>query len=213
MPACSVVRQVQAMTTTLFDALMTQDGFRWQQQADPHYAAESRSEEFFTSYDGGDTELEYLGLLHWLIRCVKPDRVIETGTANGLGTLAIASALHCNGRGEVMTVDVGPCEAARELVSRSPAHERVTFVQDAALAFCAKCVQPFDFGFFDSDVQSRAAEIEMLLARDKLAGFAAVHDTGATRFGAGLNGQLRRDLKQFPGLEFPLGRGLTLIHV
>jgi len=53
----------------------------------------------------------------------------------------------------------------------------------------------------------------MLKARHRLGGFAAVHDTGATRFRAGLNGQLRRDLQQFPGLEFPLGRGLTLIHV
>jgi len=145
------------MTTTLFESLMTQEGFRWQQQADPHYADEARSAEFFTSYDGGDTELEYLGLLHWLIRCLKPLHVIETGTANGLGTLAIASALECNGRGEVTTVDIGACESARELVLRSPCHERVTFVQGDALEFCAKCETQFDFGFFDSAIRAARA--------------------------------------------------------
>lgn len=47
-------------------------------------------------------------LLYWLIRELKPQRVIETGTHRGLTTLYMAAALHDNGVGQLVTCDPNP---------------------------------------------------------------------------------------------------------
>jgi predicted O-methyltransferase YrrM len=41
-----------------------------------------------------------------LVRALKPERVVETGTDKGLGSVVLASALLKNGRGRLTTVDV-----------------------------------------------------------------------------------------------------------
>ncbi|RBY75310.1 class I SAM-dependent methyltransferase [Geodermatophilus sp. TF02-6] len=43
-----------------------------------------------------------------IARAVKPDRIVETGTDKGLGSVLLASALLRNGRGRLTTVDVNP---------------------------------------------------------------------------------------------------------
>ncbi|MDA8047476.1 MAG: class I SAM-dependent methyltransferase [Actinomycetota bacterium] len=43
-----------------------------------------------------------------LIRAIQPDHVVETGTALGLGSCAIAAALLRNGHGRLTTVDIDP---------------------------------------------------------------------------------------------------------
>lgn len=44
-------------------------------------------------------------LLHWLIRELKPETVVETGTHRGLATLYMAQALEENGKGHLHTYD------------------------------------------------------------------------------------------------------------
>ncbi|HEX2073636.1 MAG TPA: class I SAM-dependent methyltransferase [Geodermatophilus sp.] len=43
-----------------------------------------------------------------LVRALRPERVIETGTDKGLGSVVLASALLRNGQGRLTTIDVNP---------------------------------------------------------------------------------------------------------
>lgn len=43
-----------------------------------------------------------------IVRALKPDHVVETGTDKGLGSVVIASALIRNGSGRLTTIDVNP---------------------------------------------------------------------------------------------------------
>jgi hypothetical protein len=43
-----------------------------------------------------------------LVRCLRPQHVVETGTDKGLGSCVLAAALLRNGKGQLTTVDVNP---------------------------------------------------------------------------------------------------------
>jgi hypothetical protein len=199
---------------TNFETIVTSPGWRWSQQADADYGPDARTELFWRSNCSADTEFEFLGLLHYLVRSLKPQRCIETGTASGLGAVAIASALAMNGTGgKLVTVDIGRCDNARSTVEKSGLSEFVEFIQSDSMRHCASVAEGYDFGFFDSAIEIRALEIKMLRDRGKLSGLCAVHDTGLTRHRSGLNHDLRSDLKALNCLELPLGRGLSLLRV
>jgi predicted O-methyltransferase YrrM len=57
-----------------------------------------------------DTTVRYGRRLGWyaLVRAVRPERVIETGTDKGLGSVVLAAALLRNGSGRLSTLDVNP---------------------------------------------------------------------------------------------------------
>ncbi|MEK6274697.1 MAG: CmcI family methyltransferase [Actinomycetota bacterium] len=58
---------------------------------------------------------------------VKPDLIIETGTAHGGSAYYLASLMDLVGRGEVVTVDIHPIEGR-------PAHPRITYVTGSSTA-------------------------------------------------------------------------------
>ncbi len=57
-----------------------------------------------------DREVRLHKRIGWyaLLRALKPEHVVETGTEKGLGTVVIAAALRRNGRGHVTTIDTNP---------------------------------------------------------------------------------------------------------
>jgi len=57
-----------------------------------------------------DSEVRLSRRAGWyaLIRAIKPDNVVETGTDKGLGSCAMAAALLRNGKGVLTTIDVNP---------------------------------------------------------------------------------------------------------
>ena len=57
-----------------------------------------------------DREVRYGRRLGWyaLVRGLRPDLVVETGTDKGLGSCVLAAALLRNGSGELLTIDVNP---------------------------------------------------------------------------------------------------------
>lgn len=57
-----------------------------------------------------DTEVRFGRRLGWyaLVRALRPERVIETGTDKGLGSVVIAAALLRNGTGRLSTLDLNP---------------------------------------------------------------------------------------------------------
>jgi cephalosporin hydroxylase len=65
----------------------------------------------------------YQELLHEL----RPDLIVETGTAHGGSALYLASVCELLGRGEIVTVDIHPIEGR-------PDHPRITYVSGSSTA-------------------------------------------------------------------------------
>ena len=177
----------------------------------PH-APEERSELFHAS-DAGGTEWEYLNLLHALVLAMKPTLILETGTENGFGTLALASAVSENGVGAVVSVDVSECAQARVRVRDFGLSSFVRFVQAEAFAHCATTDDIYDFGFFDSDVGCRHRECSVLLRRKRISGLAAFHDASPLRFAYGSNFDMVEWVEGHQHILFPLSRGLALVKL
>lgn len=147
----------------------------------PHVPAEQA--EKFLAYNTGSTEIETLNWLHATLCLLKPQCVLETGAANGLGTLALASACRDNGFGCVHSVEIDPaiCVRLQALLDR---HHLADFARvhcAASFDFLEKTDVHFDFGFFDSLCEIRAEEYEICMRRGLLSGPAAFHDTSALR--------------------------------
>jgi cephalosporin hydroxylase len=61
-----------------------------------------------------------------LLTRIRPELVVETGTASGGSALFIASCMDLLGRGQVITIDVAD-------VAGRPHHERITYVHGSSL--------------------------------------------------------------------------------
>lgn len=206
---------------------MGNEGFYVESMMRPH-VPEQRAH-LFTALDGTSTEHEYLSLLTAFVRCLKPRRVLETGTHFANGTLAICAGLEANGVGTLTTVEMDSdlCKKAEEKVSRVFPSVPVEFVNQNSLAFFGTPkLQPFDFAFLDSALAVRSAELGVLLDTGLVepGSMVMIHDT--SRCGALDTGEpdpesveyyrgLGPVVKRHPGLgwiRFPLSRGLTVFQ-
>lgn len=196
---------------------------RRESEIHPHVSAE-RAEEFH-AFDPGGPELEFLELLHALVRAFKPRFLLETGTGRGLSTIALAAALRSNGSGHLWTVENNPgsTEGAKEAV-RSVAAELesyVSFVTADSMAYLSGLSRPFDFVFFDSLISLRHREFQLMLERSLLASRAlcVFHDMSRNR-GETMHDYSRETIDALDRagygrqwLECDLSRGLRLIKL
>lgn len=120
--------------------------------------------------DSDSAECEVAELVAGLVRALQPDFVLETGTAWGWTTRAIAGALEANGHGRLVSLDVDETrlQAAANLLHDTTAD--VSLVLESSLDYTPPC--PIDFAWLDSLFELRAAE------------FRRYRDLGALRPGA-----------------------------
>lgn len=190
----------------------------------PHCPQEQA--ELFLSADATSTEIETLNFMHALACLLKPEKILETGTAKGLGTIALASACRDNGFGKVhsLEIEAGAVLAARDRLSiaglASYADIHCADSRDWLLA----TEHRFGLGFFDSEIEIRAEEFAICRNRGMLTGAAAFHDTSPRRFAAPAHGNekqhaaFRADVTAFARrinsagfFESRLSRGLMVI--
>jgi len=183
-----------------------------------NHVGEERAHLFSAFPDGGVTEFEYLNFLHALVLTLKPHNVLETGTSQGFGTVAIAAGLNYNGFGRVTTLDINDGGHLAVLAQQYGLEEHICFVQQNSLDFIQQYQgEPFDFAFFDSDVAIRHLEYKLLWERNKVHGFVAFHDTSRWRCAS----DVPNHPDYLPGLdqllphslELPLSRGLRVAEV
>ena len=60
----------------------------------------------WSMFDSLSAETEVLDFLHVLVRLVKPERILETGTWIGLSACAIGTAIAANGFGRLTTLEI-----------------------------------------------------------------------------------------------------------
>ena len=190
----------------------------------PH-SAEERAD-LFLAHNAGSTEIEVLNWLHATVCLLKPERILETGAADGLGTLALARACRANGFGTVHSIEIDPalCRRGAALLRRYGVAEHAVFHAEDSRAFLQRTDLTFDFGWFDSMCELRADEYAICRARDILRGPAAFHDSSPLRTrtltdwpDAARHAEYRERLRQAarqPGVsafESTLSRGLFVL--
>src|SRR2546422_2367989 len=158
----------------------------------PHVPVERA--EWFEAHNTGSTEFEVLNWLHATIRLLKPAAVLETGAADGLGTIALASACEANNRGLVHSVEIDPvlCEQLRRRTAAEGLVDRVRVHCESSLTYLASTNERFDIGFFDSLCELRAKEFRVCLERGLITTVAVFHDTSPHR---------TESLKEWPSPE------------
>lgn len=188
----------------------------------PHVTAERA--ELFLSHDGGSTEIEYLALLAGFIRATKPMAVLETGSWNGHGTIALAEAVKANGFGRVITIeqDAGKLEASAKAVSDAGLTEWVQ-VEPGNTIEVLRHLRHHRFGvaLFDTELEIRVTEFRLCveLGLMRSGDIAAFHDTSRLRTWGGQPdqrvGRFWNDFEQVRHrfsavMELPLSRGMVI---
>lgn len=179
----------------------------------------------FHSHDAGSTEEEYLYLLYALIYCLKPLKVLETGSYQGLGTAYIARALQRNGFGHVFSLEIHPNLARNgwKQLEHEELEQWADIVVTDSMKYLEETNERFDFAFFDSLLPLRTKELEICLERKLIPSgtIFAMHDTSRLRTCTDgtpdpqttEHWEAFQKIKGIRWIEFPLSRGLTLGQV
>lgn len=96
-----------------------------------------------------DAKPRYGRRLGWyaLVRALKPEHVVETGTDKGLGTLVFQKALAMNGTGRVTTIDINPTAG---LLLRGQYAERVDLRLGSSVEILSRLGSQVDLFIHDS---------------------------------------------------------------
>lgn len=162
-------------------------------------------------------ELEVGELLASLVRAIKPQTVIETGTHKGFSTLMIASALKRNGRGHLYTVDLTD-HGVMEECKRFELVDQVTYIKaesSIAIRDLAAKVQNIDFLWLDADhaKESVLREVNSALPALKPGSFLAFHDTIVDPREAEAVKEIRRRFPSWDHLALVTARGFQVMRV
>ena len=130
----------------------------------------------YSMYNTGGVETEVGELLYSLVRCWKPELIVETGTHLGISSAYMAQACLDNKKGKVKTYEVIKSlqDQAVELWKGLGVDQRVEAVLKPSLK--AKHEGPIDFLFLDSEPQYRFAEFLKFWPSVRQGGIIAIHD-------------------------------------
>lgn len=165
----------------------------------------------WSSEDGMATELEVREFMYGLVRLIKPQIVIETGSYTGEMTTYIADGMRSNN----VSRRLDTCETDRELFARA---QRLTEMFDFVTVHHMTGVElinrsdRIDLAFLDSG-GDRLEEVKALLPRLNQGAFVVIHDTNRVAE--------RRSVKHIqaagiPGtqqLDLPTPRGLSILRM
>lgn len=96
-----------------------------------------------------DQDVRFARRVGWyaLVRALRPQLVVETGTDKGLGSVVLASALLRNGQGRLVTLDVNP--DAGYLIAGPYADVASLEIGDS-IEWLSRCSEPIDLFVHDS---------------------------------------------------------------
>lgn len=169
-------------------------------------------------FGGGQAiELEVGELMHGLVRALKPQVVIETGTHQGFSGLMIASALRANGSGKLYTIDIqdhGPTQN----FTRFGFNDLVTFIQNdsaAGIRGLIGKVESVDLLWLDADHSTASVSGELEAAKPllKTGSYIAFHDTIIDPREAKAVDEVLKANPTWEHVHFVTARGFELLRV
>jgi len=135
--------------------------------------------ERWSMYDSMTAEVEVLEFLRSLVRTVKPQTVVETGTFMGISTLWIAQGLKANGFGKIITLEYDALvfAKAKERLSKSGLATWIDCRNESSLE--TRIEGNIDLLFSDSDPPLREKEVRRFLPQMNPNGLIVMHDASS----------------------------------
>lgn len=164
---------------------------------------------------GNAVELEVGELLYSLVRAVKPETVVETGTHKGYSTLLIAAALEANRRGHIHSVDIADY-GVQALLEKYGLGARGTFILgDSATVLSALSRKKIDFLWLDADHGTEFVLRELASAAGALSpgSYVAFHDTLSDTREAKAVALVQAQNPSWEHVHFSTARGFDLMRV
>lgn len=149
-------------------------------------------------YDATASEKEMGDVLHGLIRMLKPELVVETGTYKGHTTRLLAIAVYLNGMGRVVTCDP---------IDHGHVPHDFPYEYRPVSSLVLPELREADFVFSDSEQSIRKQEYELV----KPGCVFVVHDTRMDFTGRNPAGFLGDYVRELGGLTFEAGRGFGIL--
>lgn len=166
--------------------------------------------ERWSCYDGDATEVEVLYFVGALVRALKPEVAIETGSYLGHGTEHITLGIATNGSGHLWTTDIGHDMATKTAERMSQFSHLVTVTTGSGIDLINQLPGPIDFAFLDSGPDEiRCHELRALHPKLAASGVVVIHDSGLQH---GLRPHLIKTLREL-GMQFIMldtPRGVTI---
>jgi len=152
-------------------------------ETDVHPHVPEDKANLYSAADGGSTEYEILNWLYANVRLLKPEYILETGSWEGLGTVALAHACKMNGFGKVITIENNPkqCVKVESMIEENNLKDYAVVECFDSLHYLSITNYKFDLGFFDSATEIRPKECEICFNRNIIKNLAVFHDTSPYR--------------------------------
>lgn len=127
--------------------------------------------------DGNTAEVETLEFLYSLVRLLKPELIVETGTWHGHMAAALGKALGQNGSGRAISFEIDPevCEIAQHRVKKARLDDLVEVRNQSSLE--SMISSQIDMLVLDSELSLRAQEFEYFRPNLRPGAIVVFHDT------------------------------------
>lgn len=132
----------------------------------------------FSMFNDAGTEVEVSEFLYGLVRLIKPEHILETGTHLGVSTVYMAQAMKENGKGYLVTFEINSEHHRNsQLMLRDvDVHDLVDFQLKPSLSFECPEDRVYDLLFLDSEPQLRFDEFVKFWPCLRPGGYIVIHD-------------------------------------
>ncbi|MFA6024046.1 MAG: class I SAM-dependent methyltransferase [Candidatus Gracilibacteria bacterium] len=158
-------------------------------------------------------------MLHWLVRVLEPEVVLEIGTSVGYSALWMASALEKNQRGQLWTIESHEERfhtAQRNIEAAGLEHRILQLRGHAPEIFTENPILPkrIDLAFFDATKQEHQSYFDAIFPRIPSGGMIVVDNVRSHRFGK-MQSFIEATHKHagLKVVEIPVGDGLLIARV
>lgn len=132
----------------------------------------------YIMFNDGGVECEVGEFLYGLVRMMKPQHILETGTHKGVGAAYMGSALKDNGSGGITTLEFldNFVAEAGELIKKLNLTMQVNIVKADAKDYEVDHRVLLDILFLDTEPQTRFAELIKYYYKVRAGGIILIHD-------------------------------------
>jgi len=100
--------------------------------------------------------------LHFMVKMIRPRRILEIGTFTGYTAVAMASAMPPQCVLDTVEIHETTASMARNFFSRTPWKNRIRLHVESASEFLKKAKGPYDFIFLDADKENYPLYYDLL---------------------------------------------------
>ena len=131
----------------------------------------------YSKHDDGGVEVEVGELLYSMVRILKPQHILETGTYSGISALYMAQALKENNSGDIITLEIDSTHKLRaeKLWKACEVEKYVGCIMQNSLDYELPGMQ-YDMMFLDSEPEVRFKELVKFFPCLKPGGYVFLHD-------------------------------------